>query len=68
MGPTWLYCSTTGCTGTPARKAPVLNGSRPLPLVVVPCVGLGSTERVQSVLERGPIKGPAHASPAARKA
>jgi hypothetical protein len=26
----------TGCTGTPARNAPVLNGSRDVPLLVVP--------------------------------
>ena len=31
------YSSTTGRTGAPARNAPVLNGSRHLPLVVVPC-------------------------------
>lgn len=31
------YCMSTGCTGTPARNAPLLNGSRYLPLVVVPC-------------------------------
>ena len=33
-----VYWITTGCTGTPARKAPVLKGSRQCPLVVVPCL------------------------------
>lgn len=31
------YFNITGCTGAPARKAPVLNGSRHLPFEVVPC-------------------------------
>ena len=33
-----VYRMTTGCTGAPARKAPVLKGSRQCPFVVVPCV------------------------------
>lgn len=32
-----LYLIIHGCTGTPARNAPDLNGSSSFPLVVVPC-------------------------------
>ena len=32
-----VYWITHGCTGTPARKAPVLKGSKQCPFVVVPC-------------------------------
>ena len=34
---TWSYFRMTGCTGAPARKAPVLNSSMYSPLVVVLC-------------------------------
>ena len=35
--PTRPYLRMTGCTGTPAMKAPFLKFSRYRPLVVVPC-------------------------------
>ena len=35
-----VYWITCGCTGTPAKKAPDLKGSRQCPFVVVPCIKL----------------------------
>lgn len=38
IGITLPYFKTIGCTGNPAKKAPVLKGKRKLPFVVVPCM------------------------------